>query len=195
MGAGQMLQALINWSHLPSNARFVLIMMASVTLDENPKPKYWGGDEPLLQALGRANPPASDTSVEAQRVRHSNDVTLRKALGQLIAAGALSYAVRPVKGRRAEYWLHLEPQGILAASARKSCGNRKKSLQPLQESLGAKEERGELRNSRGINSSQVTNSPALSTGNGHPDDHHDEASRQHAALLAWERDHQPDPTP
>lgn len=160
MGAGNALLVLHNWAHLPANARFVLLKIALIILDEDPKPRWWGGEEPLLKALGREDPPPDDMSEEADRVRHANDVALRRSLADLVKAGALSYAVRPVKGRRAEYLAHWMPQGEPAAYAGSPCGIRRESLQIPQGEPVPKEDLGGERNRRGIRSPEVTTSPA-----------------------------------
>lgn len=146
MGYANATEVLHGWAHLPPNARFVLLAMALTIPDETRRPRWFGGDERLLSALGRADPPKHDRSEEAERIRHTNGVTLRKAVSDAVRAGALEYAVRPSRNRSGEYWCRWSPgpelQGSLAAGARNPCSSRKEVLQLAQGILAPEEERG-----------------------------------------------------
>lgn len=187
MGARYARDALENWAHLPSNPRFVLLMMALTVLDRDPNPRWWGGDDLLLRALGRSSPADDDPSVAAEKARHANDVAVRRCVSELVKAGALSYAVRPVKGRRPEYWMHLVPQADPAASDRESCGIRRPVLHIPQAEPAPKENGGVPKITYEDRSPETLASPARILA---PVEAElppvDEAARQHAALREWE---------
>jgi hypothetical protein len=123
MGAGNVMRISINWAHLPGNAFKIIVRIGLITLDSDPNPRWWGSNAPLLQAIGRTDPDDGDTSAQAAAMRHANGVALRAGIGDAVRAGALSYAVRPSRTRRAEYWLHLELQGNPAVRAGKPCSS------------------------------------------------------------------------
>lgn len=101
--------AVQGFGHLAGNPFRVLICMAlRARGDEAGAPRYRDGPAPLLQALGRTDPPPDDVSDEAERVRHANDVTLRRAIGDLLKADVITYAVRARKGEPAQFRLHLD---------------------------------------------------------------------------------------
>jgi hypothetical protein len=132
MGHGNVMLVSANWGRLPGNAFKVLVRMALVCLDSDTSPCWWGGDGPLLQALGRTVPDQGDTSDEAETARHANGVALRAAVNDLARAGALRYKVRPSRSRQAEYWLHFQPQGNPAVRAGKPCSSDRETLQFAQ---------------------------------------------------------------
>lgn len=149
----------LNWAHLPANPFKVLIKMALFLPDDHEKPRWFAGDQMLLEAIGKAVPPWDD-SPEAWRARHTGDVLLRRALKQLIAEGALEYRIRPVKGTRPEYWCHWVPQQTVAEYATDSCGMDNKLLQEPQQTVVPKEKRGEGKKRQENWSPEVTISPA-----------------------------------
>jgi len=132
MGAGNALQVLHGWAHLPPNARFILLQMALTILDEDQRPRWWGGDDLLLAALGRQDPPRDDVSDEAERIRNANGATLRKAISDALRAGALEYAIRPSRHRSGEYWVRWSPGPL---GVRIPYSRSKDSLQQTKESL------------------------------------------------------------
>lgn len=133
MGAGNAIKVSLNWAHLPGTAFKVLTRMALICLDSSPRPRWWGGSDVLLHAIGRADPPAEDTTDTAAAARHANSVALRSALGDLVKAGALTYAVRPSRTKAAEFWVHFDPQEKPAAGAGKACLSRRENLQMTQD--------------------------------------------------------------
>lgn len=167
MGAGNVMLVSHHWADLPANPYKILVRMALVILDDTDKPRWWGGDGPLLDALGRSE--VSDGSPEGDRALETGDVLLRRAIRHLVKAGALEYAVRPVKGRRAEYWVHWMPEQTVPAYGTDGSGMGNKLFSIPEQSVGAKEERGGLRIRDENRSPQVTTSPGPADDSGAPD--------------------------
>jgi hypothetical protein len=96
MGASNVAAVFIYWRRLPHAPFRLLVYMALVSMDADDPPKYWGGWQALAEALGRKMP-----------ATHADRVAVTTALTTLRQEGAISRAVNPARGRRAEYLLHL----------------------------------------------------------------------------------------
>lgn len=167
MGAGNALLVSRHWPHLPANPYKILVRMALVILDDTDKPRWWGGDGPLLDALGRSD--VSDGSPEGERALETGDVLLRRAIRHLVREGALEYAVRPVKGRRAEYWVHWMPEQTVPAWGTVCSGMGNKLFSIPEQTVRAKEEREELRIRDENRAPEATTSPGSVDGSRAPD--------------------------
>jgi hypothetical protein len=95
MGAGNvaLVYASAKCQALPHHAFRLLGYMALVAKDADHPPRYWGGREPLVRALG-AN------GTDAARAR-----AVDRALTALKGAGVVELIARPRTGRQAEYAL------------------------------------------------------------------------------------------
>ena len=102
MGARNVAAVFTHWTHLPHVPFRVLVFMALVAKDGDPAPRYWGGVEPLAEALGRSVMPFGE-------VAHRDQVAVSSALTVLVRAGALRVVVRPARGRRGEYAVVIDP--------------------------------------------------------------------------------------
>lgn len=102
MGARNVAAVFTHWPHLGHVPFRVLVFMALVAKDGDKEPRYWGGVEALAEALGRPVRASGD-------VAHRDQVAVSSALTALVRAGAVRVLVKPVKGRRAEYGLVIDP--------------------------------------------------------------------------------------
>lgn len=189
------------YGDLSGNAHKVLTCMAFWAHDDGRPPRYFKGPDDLLLSMGRINPMDGDTSPGAVRARDANAEALRAAVAELRRRGLVTYAVKPAKGRTAEYHLHLEPtleRGVTQVSTqenpgaqpRKTLGSRaglpRKTLGMPQENPGPIEKRQGEQTTGEIQSPLATTSPALPPKNDQGGDPSDEATRQHRQLALWE---------
>lgn len=96
MGAGLVQAAYSSWGHIADRPFRLLVHMSVVALDNDKRPKYFGGRDALVAALGLP----ADKSTSNQMVSH--------AIRALVDAGAISRANVGRVGQRAEYWLHVK---------------------------------------------------------------------------------------
>lgn len=101
MGAGNVMRVSLRWGVLDGTAHKILVRMALVILDKDPEPRWFGGLEPLAEAIGRTDRPADPEA--AWRYDKQTAKALDRGLAALRAAGILRTVVRPTTGRRAEY--------------------------------------------------------------------------------------------
>ena len=94
MGAAHVSAVYAQWSHLPDRPFRLLAYMALIAKDATPEPAYWGGRDGLCLGLGL---PASDVSYRI----------VRRAVADLIAAGALERVMVGHNGKRSEYRIHV----------------------------------------------------------------------------------------
>lgn len=94
MGAALAVRVYVQWKHLPDRPFRVLVRMALMALDDDPDPKYFGGRELLIDALGLD--PAKGTSGRMAT----------RAVSDLVKAGAIERTKSG--GRRMEYTLTLD---------------------------------------------------------------------------------------
>ena len=119
MGASNVLRVSHNWGHLDGTAFKLAVRMAVVIKDTEQYPCWFGGLEPLADALGRHDPPPTDTSESAQRYRAQTEKAIKRGTAKLRAAGALAYRRRPRYGVQAEWWAWFDgPPGFLAVDNR-----------------------------------------------------------------------------
>lgn len=97
MGAAHVSACYAQWSHLPDRPFRVLAYMALIAKDSTPEPTFWGGRDALCIALGIEADPAG------YRV-------IRRALAELIDAGALERKYVGHAGKRSEYRVHVTPR-------------------------------------------------------------------------------------
>jgi hypothetical protein len=96
MGAGNVVLAYVNWHQLPDGPFRVLAFMCLVSLDRDAVPRYWGGRDELVRALGKGTDP---TPADYQ--------ALKRAVRVLVDKGVLTVDKRPGPGHSAVYGLHL----------------------------------------------------------------------------------------
>lgn len=94
MGASHVSAVYAQWSHLPDRPFRLLAYMALIAKDATPEPAYWGGRNGLCIGLGL---PASDVSYRIAR----------RAVADLITAGALERVMLGHNGKRSEYRVHV----------------------------------------------------------------------------------------
>ncbi|MGY4645901.1 hypothetical protein [Cellulomonas sp. URHB0016] len=111
MGARNVSGALAMYPQLGHRAMRLLVGMSLRALDGptelHPARTYFAGRDDLAEILGYRLPAAPDTSEAAAKQRTSAYVQVRKALGELIAAGAIERTVDGRGGRRSEYVLNV----------------------------------------------------------------------------------------
>ena len=96
MGAQLVSRVYASWGHLPDRPFRLLAHMALTVKDATPKPTYWAGRDTLAQALGMEPSAAAHQSV-------------KRAIRQIVAAGAAEIAIHGHAGKRTEYVLTLDP--------------------------------------------------------------------------------------
>jgi hypothetical protein len=98
MGAGNVVLAYLNWSHLDSVPFRVLGFMAVISQDRMHPPIYWGGRDNLVRAMGRVEAP-TNTDYRA----------LARVISKLIDEGAITVDKPAHRGSNAVYSLNLDP--------------------------------------------------------------------------------------
>ena len=107
MGAQLVSRVYTSWSHLPDRPFRLLVHMALIVKDATKKPTYWGGRDAMAQALGL---PPGDAAYQS----------VKRAVRQIVTAGAAEIAIQGHAGKRTEYVLTLEPKGVTKRPARGS---------------------------------------------------------------------------
>lgn len=107
MGAQLVSRVYTSWSHLPDRPFRLLCHMALIVKDSTKKPTYWGGRDAMAQALGMEPGDAAYQSV-------------KRAVRQIISAGAAEVALHGHAGKRTEYVLTLTGKGVTERPARGS---------------------------------------------------------------------------
>ena len=90
MGASHVSACYAQWSHLPDRPFRLLTYMALIAKDATPEPTFWGGRDAMCLALGLDPDPIS------YRVA-------RRAVAELVEAGALERKYIGHAGKRSEY--------------------------------------------------------------------------------------------
>lgn len=93
------------WAGLPDLPFRVLAYMALVSMDEDPKPCYWGGWEALALAAGRVVPDRADDP-ESTKVRRAALKAVNAAMKTLVDRGAVRVKAVAAPGRNATYELN-----------------------------------------------------------------------------------------
>ena len=140
----------------------LLTFMANTALDTDDKPRFWGGRDALVYALGHTLPDVDDDSEAAKKQRRSLYESVRQNLAELAAAGAIEQLVHARQGQRAEYALHLTRQADLGPQTQGDLAERQGLLADGQDALGPKEETGGLGTLSGEDRPTVSTSPASS---------------------------------
>lgn len=107
MGAQLVSRVYTSWSHLPDRPHRLLCHMALIVKDASMEPTYWGGRDAMAQALGLEPGPAAYQSV-------------KRAVRQIIDAGAARIVLHGHAGKRTEYRLTLDGKGVTERPARGS---------------------------------------------------------------------------
>jgi hypothetical protein len=113
MGARNAMHIFTYWWHLPAPAFRAALYMALVTKDNDPEPRYWGGRDALVKAIGKDTPPEpapddkSRRAAEFRRRRNNDFESLRIAVKTLTGAGLLAVENHTGPGRPAVYKLNL----------------------------------------------------------------------------------------
>ena len=107
MGAQLVSRVYTSWSHLPDRPFRLLCHMALIVKDATKKPTYWGGRDAMAQALGLEPGEAAYQSV-------------KRAVRQIVAAGAAEIAIHGHAGKRTEYVLTLTGKGVTERPSRGS---------------------------------------------------------------------------
>lgn len=97
MGASHVAAVYAQWRQLPDRPFRVLAYMALIAKDATPQPTYWGGRDGLCVALGLE---ASPTSYRIAR----------RAVADLLEAGALERKYTGHAGKRSEYRVMVTPR-------------------------------------------------------------------------------------
>jgi len=153
MGASNVAAVYTHWRKLPDRAFRLLTYMALVSMDRDMPPRYFGGVDPLVEALGRDLP-----------ATHADRVAVSGALTQLARVGAVSRATTPARGRRAEYALHLTHQAQPDEQARLILTTHQADADTCQAQPGPKEEQEPLGTLEETRSPEVSTSPAVDAG-------------------------------
>ena len=89
-------------------ARHVLVRMANESHDDHHPPVYWGGWEPLAEAIALEVPAKDDESEDADKRRKKVRRVVNGHVNKLVEAGLISREGPPAKpGRTQRYALHL----------------------------------------------------------------------------------------
>jgi hypothetical protein len=99
MGASNVIAAYTRWGPVLGRhhkSRVVLLVMASISLDRDETPRYWGGSDHLAQALG------------LKGSKRNRDSRVSEAIRVLVEAGAVTRIVEPSQGQRAVYRLNIK---------------------------------------------------------------------------------------
>lgn len=96
MGATRVAQVFSCWPHLHDRPFRLLVHMALTVKDSTPEPTYWGGRDAMADMLGATG---------TQRARYQ---TVKRAIQQLVEAGAIELKYHGHAGKRSEYLLTLD---------------------------------------------------------------------------------------
>lgn len=96
MGARLAAQVYAQWSHLHDRPFRLLVHMALTVKDATEKPTYWGGREAMADMLG------------ARGTDESRRQTVKRAIRELTAAGAIKCVYQGHAGKRSEYRITLD---------------------------------------------------------------------------------------
>lgn len=97
MGARLMSQVFTHWSHLPDRPFRLLLYMALVAKDNTPEPTFWQGRDSLAEiALG-------------VKCDENGYRVARRAVADLVKAGAIERKYVGHIGKRSEYRIHASP--------------------------------------------------------------------------------------
>lgn len=106
MGATNVAQVYVHWTHLGHRERSLLAYLALVSLDAGRPPVYFGGWADAARAIG-LDPEGNPGSARKNA---------RQAFQRLAQAGALVSSGKAHAGRRAEYALTLDPARSVVAT-------------------------------------------------------------------------------
>jgi hypothetical protein len=106
MGAGNVKLVFTRWGDLPHGPFRVLTFMALVSLDDDHPPRFWGGRESLVVALGRKLPDEVDE--DTKRERQAAFKAARDATTTLTKRGAITVVRTARPGQRQEWILNLD---------------------------------------------------------------------------------------
>lgn len=109
MGANYAEAAYQQFGHLTHAQLRLLVRMALIPHDKNPKPVYYAGWQLQAEALGLNMPWPHDDSAEADRLRRNAKQGVAKVVAALVDAGAITPVRRGRLGVQAEYLLNLRP--------------------------------------------------------------------------------------
>lgn len=98
MGASNVAQVLSHHADLPDAPFRVVVQMALLALDKERPPKYWGGRDHLVRAMGRGEDP-SEADYRA----------LKRAIQVLTRRGVVAVDKHAGPGHSTVYSLHLGP--------------------------------------------------------------------------------------
>jgi hypothetical protein len=108
MGASNVQAVYTYWGDLPDVAFRLLTYMALRSLDADDPPEFWEGREHLVNATGRPmRRGPKDAGKTPELLGRLDYESVRAAIAQLIAAGAISRVRKGAPGRTARYALHL----------------------------------------------------------------------------------------
>jgi hypothetical protein len=111
MGARNVSGALAMYPQLEHRAMRLLVGMSLTALDapsdQYPARTYFAGREALAEILGYRLPALPDTSDAARRQRHSAYEQVRRALAELVSAGAVIRSSAGYPGHNGEYVLNV----------------------------------------------------------------------------------------
>lgn len=96
MGAKRVAQVYACWPHLHDRPFRLLVHMALTVKDATEKPTYWGGRDAMADMLGATG---------SRAARHQ---AVKRALAQLVEAGAIRLSYHGHVGKRSEYELTLD---------------------------------------------------------------------------------------
>jgi hypothetical protein len=105
MGAGNVGLAFARWGSLNHAPFRALVYMAHRSLDSGNPPRFWGGREDLASALGRPIP--EPYGEEFEKMRKADFEMVKKVIGALTKAGAITMFQAPSAGQNAVYTLNL----------------------------------------------------------------------------------------
>jgi hypothetical protein len=181
LGGSNVAAAYTYWAHLNHAPFRLLAFMCLVTMDEDDPPRYWGGREALVHALGRQiapEPAPTDFSPRAEEYRKSRRAdfeAVKVAMRGLTKAGVVAVESPASPGHNAVYQLRLttrtgktEPvergRVILSTGKTEPVERGRVSLPPRKNlPTGGSPSEDQQRSDEDNKSPQSGNSPAIST--------------------------------